>query len=311
MTSFAAVVLAHTDPAQLRRLVLALEDVPIFLHCDARTPAILHRQLISRLPPRVTLCERRPTKLASWSLMDAELRALKVALARTSAEHIGILSGADYPLLSMAELDRELARWDGSSWMWNEPLPYRLWDTPRCPDGGLWRVQFRFLTWRDQAIYVRDLPLRWPVRRTVPSELDLRTGLQWKIYARRHAEMLFHLMDKRPDLVRFWRTTLIPEESFASSMLGSSALLGSDALPVCYDHPWYMDWPRGLHHPSWVRGANFEDIARQQKADPMDPAAAFTPTSGSRRDFRRLFARKFSTTIDTVILDRIDAELRI
>ncbi|OHV37866.1 MULTISPECIES: beta-1,6-N-acetylglucosaminyltransferase [Pseudofrankia] len=311
MTLLAAVVMAHTDPTHLRRLVLALDDVPIFLHCDARTPEATYQRMTSRLPLRVTLCARQPTTLSSWSLVDAELRALRVALARTSARHIAVLSGADYPLLAMPELERELSRWDGFSWLWNVPLPYRPWSTPRHPDGGLWRLRRRFLTWRNQVMFVKDVPLRLPVSRSIPADLEPRAGSQWKIYARHHAEALVRLMDGRPDLVRYWRGTLVPDETFAASMLGSRSLLGSDALPACYSHPWHMAWPAGgATHPGWLTMAHFDDLARAQKEPPADPVTSFAAVAGEPREHRRLFARKFGTAVDTDVLDRIDAELR-
>jgi len=71
MTELAAVVLAHTDPVHLKRLIASLEDVPIVLHCDAKTPGHIVQQMVQGLPNRVTLCERLPTSRASWSLVQA------------------------------------------------------------------------------------------------------------------------------------------------------------------------------------------------------------------------------------------------
>ena len=38
MVELAVVVLAHADPTHVRRLVSALAGLPIYLHCDAKTP---------------------------------------------------------------------------------------------------------------------------------------------------------------------------------------------------------------------------------------------------------------------------------
>ena len=104
MTELAAVVLAHGDPVHLRRLVGALDDVPVFLHCDAKTEPEVFAAMTRGLPRRVTVCERISTKLASWSLVHAELTALREAVARTRAHHIAVMSGSDYPLVSMQAL---------------------------------------------------------------------------------------------------------------------------------------------------------------------------------------------------------------
>src|SRR3954454_16273280 len=39
LTPLTIVILAHADPAHLKRLVSALPDTPVVLHCDARTSA--------------------------------------------------------------------------------------------------------------------------------------------------------------------------------------------------------------------------------------------------------------------------------
>jgi core-2/I-Branching enzyme len=310
VTPLAAVVLAHTDPEHLRRLVGALEDVPIFLHVDARTKPDMAHHMVYRLPRRVVLCDRLPTSRASWSLVEAEIRALRRALDHTRAQHIAVLSGTDYPLLSMPDLVRHLADWEGESFFRNVPLPFPQWDTPTHRDGGRWRVEHRFLRYRGQIIFVRDVPLRWPIRRRVPAELELRASSQWKIYARRHAELLVRFADTRPDLLRFWRSTLVPDESFAASMLGSRAIAGADAMPPCPAQPWYVTWPGTGSHPRWLGSEDFDGLAAARWAPPISAAAAVGRPGTQIETHRKLFARKFSASRDRDVLDRIDAELR-
>jgi hypothetical protein len=310
MTELAAIVLAHSDPTHLKRLVAALEDVPIVLHCDAKAPRQVAQQMLQGLPSRVTLSERLRTSRASWSLVEAELNALRHAVRLSSARHIAVLSGTDYPLVSMQELVDQLASWDGQSLFRNVPIPFPWWDTPTHQDGGLWRVQHRFMTLRGQALLWRDLPLYWPGRRRIPPELELRASSQWKIYARVHVELLLHMVDSRPDLVRFWRSTHAPEESFAASMLGSRAMLGSLAMPPCLALAWYIVWQGTSSHPRWLCSTDFDRLAEARWAPPIEPAEAVGAPGLEIRPHRKLFARKFSTGVDTEVLDRIDADLR-
>ena len=309
MTTLAAVVLAHGDPSQLHRLVAALEDVPVFLHVDARTPGPLAGEMVRGLPARVTLLDRRPMSLASWSLVTAELAGLRAALAATSAEHIAVLSGADYPLLSMTGIARELDAWAGRSWLWNRPLPYEPWDTPRNPDGGWWRLRSRFLVRGDQVVFARGIPLRWPAPRDLPPDVEFRASTQWKVYARRDAQALLETVDRRPDLVRFWRTSLVPDETFAASVLSSPALVGADVLTPCSAHPWFLSWPTGMaQHPNWLTTADFDALAAPTRS--VTPSDCDDVAAPGGQGTRRLFARKFSSRVDTTVLDRIDAELR-
>lgn len=307
----AVVVLAHTDPQQFHRLVAALGDAPVFLHCDAKTSAQVYAQLVDGAPRPVTPVKRVSTRLSSWSLVAAELAGLRAALAGSGAQHIAVLSGADYPLLSIDDLYRALVPWEGSSWLWNEPMPYSKWDTPRQPNGGLWRVRHRFLTVRDQVMFVRGVPIRWPLPRAVPAAVELRAGTQWKIYARHHARRLIEVVDDNPDLVRFWRQTVVPDETFAPSLLASPALFGADALAPCHDFAWFMDWDsRSPNHPQWLQDRHFDRIAKVRSAPPVDPAAARAGAADGRPLRQMLFARKFTTAVSTPLLDRIDAEMR-
>lgn len=311
MTELAAVVLAHRDPIHLRRLIQALEDVPIFLHCDANTAAPVFGQMTDGLPTRVRVCPRIPTNLASWSLVEAELRSLQAALARTAARHVAVLSGADYPLVSVPTMVDELAAWAGRSYLWNVPLPYRPWDTPRNPNGGRWRFQHRFLTRRGQVLFWHGIPLRSPLVRPVPPGLELRASSQWKIYAREHVEILLRVAESRPDLLRFWRSTLAPDESFAASTLASPAIVGSAAIPPCYAHAWYTAWPaRYAYHPRWLTTEDFALLRKVQAEAIVDPLSTTSrPADGAEQPGRKLFARKFGT--DPTVLDEIDAQLRI
>lgn len=315
MSELAVVILAHSDAEHVRRLITALPDLQVFLHCDAKATASVRQAMVDGLPSRVTVCPARSASLASWSLVEPELAALRMVLSTTTAQHIAVCSGADYPLVSVGELDRTLGELHGRSLFWNTPIPFEPWGTPRNDDGGLWRFNHKFITRHDDVVYVKGIPLRWPVKRKIPGGLELRASSQWKIYARHHAELLLRIHDENPDLVRFWRTTLVPEESFAASVLGSAALAGDNALAPSDLTAWYIHWPSdGAHHPSWLTDADFSALARAASAG---PTLATSPDDGgtrtgrvSTRPQRALFARKFSTRIGTAVLDRIDAELR-
>jgi hypothetical protein len=313
VTDLAAVVLAHTDPSHLRRLVHALEDIPIVLHCDARTPEPVFSAMTRGLPKRVRLTERVRTKVASWSLVRAELTAVRDALEWTSAKHIAVLSGADYPLMSMDDIATELKAWEGRSWIENTPLPTPIWNTPRQRDGGLWRLRYRYLVHDDQVLYWRGYPLRMPWQRDIPADLSLRAASQWKVYDRSHVSALLSLVENRPDLIRFWRTTLVPDESFAASMLGSRRLLGDDSLRPCPAGAWYLDWNNeDAGHPRWLSGGDFDRLEVARRAPRTTPESTHSIESIHPIEpggYRRLFARKFRSS-DHGVVDRVEAELR-
>ena len=305
--SLAAVVLAHDDPPKVGRLLAALDGVDIFLHCDRKTPAAILRQMLVRAGPRVCLVPRHRASLFSWSLVEAELDGLRLALERSKAEHMIVLSGACYPLVSVAELEDELSSWRGLTRMQLDPLPYESWSTPRNPDGGLWRFRRRFVTFRGQIVSVGGVPLRaYP--RGIPPGLRLHASAHWKIYARDHAAALLRILGERPDLVRFWRTTFVPEESCTGSILKSPALVGQVAEEIRDDLPWFMRWTGTGWHPAWLGEADFQALASARSAPARRPDQTVEPGANHGR-FRKLFARKLSSR-DSQLLEWIDAELR-
>jgi hypothetical protein len=315
MTTIAAVILAHNDPPQVRKLVRALSDVPIYLHCDAKTDAVIAGEMLGDLPSRVTVLPRVVTNRASWSLVQAELNGLRAAIDGTRADHIVVCSGADYPLLSVEHIDLALREWRDRSLIWNVPIPYARWDTKRHRDGGLWRFEHHFFTRHDQIIFLNGrFPLRSPLRRQVPPEIHLRASSQWKIYCRRDAVLLLDLVEKRPDLIKFWRSTLVPDESFAASMLASPALTGGEALAPSVVNAWYVDWPRtNADHPKWLESSDLEPLRAARDAPPAMPEdLRMEDVNGPVPSVvhRKFFARKFGTGIDPDVVDRIEAELR-
>jgi hypothetical protein len=305
----AAVILAHDDPSMVRRLIAALAGVDIFLHCDRKASDSLVHEMTAGAGARVRLVPRRRTSWASWSLVEAELAGLAMALDRTAAEHLIVLSGSCYPLVSVAELEEELSHWRGLSRLRLVPLPHEAWNTPRNPDGGMWRFRRRFVSVRGQTLFVGSVPLR-TVRRTIPRELCLHASSQWKIYARKHAKLLLRVLSDRADLRRFWRSSLAPDEACAASILRSPALVGSIADELRDDLPWYIQWGDDLaDHPVWLREHDFAALVAARRAPPRPPEAnqsLIPPPDG----YRKLFARKFSSNARS-LLDRIDRELRV
>jgi hypothetical protein len=304
----AFIVLAHRDAEQVSRLIRALNGADVFLHCDRRTPDDVLDRMVAGSGPRVRLVPRCRTHLHSWSLVEAELAGLAQALERSSAEHLLVVSGSCYPLMSMPELEDELAGWRGLSRIQLNPLPYDRWDTLRNPNGGYWRFDRRFVTFRGQVLTARGIPLRtW--RRRVPRGLRLHASSQWKVYARHHAAALLGVLNDEPEQLRFWRTTLVPDESCAASILSSPALVASISEQLRNDSPWYVKWPadRPTGHPSWLEESDLPSLLAARAAPPRDCEVAVSRAERDR--YRKLFARKLRSRASG-LLDRIDHELR-
>jgi hypothetical protein len=282
----ACVVLAHTDAAQVRRLIAALDPFPVFLHCDVRTPRGTFTSMTRDLPARVTVQPRRRTAWASWETVAAELDGYRAALASTEASHIAVLTGSDYPLVSAAALKGHLAAIPGQSVTEARPLPIPQWGH----GGGWWRLRYRFGVWRKHMLWL-------PVPRRLPGGVVYAGGSQLKLLAREHVAAVIRAVDERPDLIRFWRHTWIPDETFVHSLLHTPGVVPDFAAQRVAGSAWYIRWdgaPR--KSPPWLTSADLPEL-RRLRAEPPGGVPL-------------LFARKFSSTVDPAVLDAIDHSLR-
>jgi len=305
MTPLAAVVMAHRDPAHVRHLITTLADVPVVLHCDAKASDAAAGEMLRGWGTRVLGAPRTSGALDSWSLVRIELDALRLALGHSDAAHVAVLSGADHPLAGVEELAAALRPWAGRSYLASVPLPFAPWNTPRNPDGGYWRTGHRFLTRGDDVVFARGVPLRLPWRRRLPRGLELRASAQWKVYAREDVVRLLRVVDERPDLVAFFRTSLVPDESFAASVLASPQVTGEPARPDCTGIPWFTAWSKaGDHHPQVLGLEHWDALVEARRRPEGTPESLAAGTAGFPRPW---FARKVDSVESAGLLERLEA----
>lgn len=283
----AAVILAHRDPTHVRRLIGALGDADVFVHCDARTDDGVFAAVAAGAPVGVRWLDRRPTPWAGWGIVEAELDGLRRAVAETAATHMAVLQGADYPLAPPAEIAGVLDRVGPRSVLPVRPLPYDAWGR----GGGLPRLRYRHRAWRRHM-------LRLPVPRALPDDLRPAGGPALKVLSRAHAAAVVAVADARPDLVRFFRSVWAPDETFVPSLLASPDLVERVPGDVVDQNLWYLDWAGGgTKSPRWLTADRYDDLSAARHRDRDDPTR-----------LPALFARKFSTERSAGLLDRIDQD---
>ena len=303
------VILAHADPEHVRRLINVCQYHTIILHCDKKTPDAVFDRMTSGLPNRVILAPRHDARLFSWSLVKAELACIRLALDFTDANHIVVMSGADYPLIDPARLAEVLAPFPGVSWMWNVNLPYPPWSVRGFRDGGLWRFRYHFAARNDQILWLGNKPAFSPFKRKIHPDLQPRASTQWKVLSRPDALKLVQLLDSRPDLISFGRSTFGPDESFIPSIMGSPRLWGQNTLATCDDSsgPWLTNWTGHVFaHPESFTPADLPRIQDKLRNLIMMPSASAhnIPNGGIP-----LFARKFNSCSGPDFYDRLQEAL--
>ncbi len=225
MAKIAFILLCHKDPegiiAQARQLTAAGDCMAI--HFDARSSPAEYRRITEALRdnPAVAFARRRHRcGWGEWSLVAATLEALRAAVAAfPDATHFYMVSG-DCMAIKSAEyahafLDAEdvdyIESFDffDSGWIKAgitvERLIYRHWFNERT---------------RKRLFYASlALQRRLKLVRAIPADLQVMIGSQWWCLRRRTVEWVLDFIARRPDVLRFFRTTWIPDETFFQTLV--------------------------------------------------------------------------------------------
>jgi Core-2/I-Branching enzyme len=273
----AYLVLCHRLPGQVARLVRAL-DVPgaaFFIHLDRNAGAAAMRRLARELAGRdnVRLVPRRRVAWASWSVVAATLDCLR-ELERTGADpaQTVLLTGQDYPIQPAERIAADAAERPGTAYIRHRPLPIPEWG----PRGGLERVERVHL----RVGRRRQVALPW--QSALPGGLRAHGGSQLWSLGRPQRRYVLETIRGRPELVRFFRRTAFPDETFFQTILACSPLRDT----LVNDNRRYIRWTGGVS-PDTLRLADLPELRRS-------PA---------------LFARKLDARVDAALLDAIDEEL--
>lgn len=273
------ILLAHQLPEQLIRLVDRLEgpDVHVLIHLDRNMSdhevRLAHQGLAARA--NVEFLPRHRCAWGAFSLVEATLEGLRRCEA-LSYDYAVLLSGQDYPIKSRAQIDAHLDGLAGTSIIHHEPFPMEFW-----VDGGWHRIQqFHALgrpRWMQEGVRVLNA-LRLPHR--FPRGKSPYGGAQFWALSQAAVRHVLDFIDANPKFVRFYRYTFVPDEMFFQSIVGNAG----DAIATESDQVSFLEWDR----PGMILTS--------------DDFSTLT-------DDPHLFARKFDSRVDSVVLDRIDREL--
>lgn len=225
MAKIAFILLCHKDPDAIIKQAQSLTAVGDYMaiHFDARAKPEHYRKIREALGdnPNVTFSKKRiKCGWGEWSLVQASLHAVEAAVdAFPRATHFYMLSG-DCMAIKSAEyahefLDRrdcdyiESFDYFNSDWIktgWKEErLIYRHWFNERTRK------------WLFYAMF--HVQKRLGLTRKIPEDLEVMIGSQWWCLRRRTVEWILDFTRKRRDVMRFFKTTWIPDETFFQTLV--------------------------------------------------------------------------------------------
>lgn len=296
-------VQSHRSPRQVERLLGALrrgspDALLVVGHCPAGEP--LNTAVLDELGA-LHFTHRQRCHRGYWSLLEPYFDAVEL-LSRQPGDYewLVYLSGQDYPIRPLAELEAMLTstEYDGF-------LTWRPMDA-LSPEGrrrqGRIRYLYRYFElpgWERLLRFVRPfnrLQNAFNVHLTYGPRLGIRKrypgaasghypfiGSQWTTLRRHCAEKLLASARSRDEVVAHFERTVCPDEAFAQTVL-----INDGSFRLCNDNLRFADFQGSRDgHPRTLTRADCPALV----------AASY------------YFARKFDLDVDAAALDWLDAHL--
>ena len=225
MARIAFILLCHKDADAIIRQAEQLTAVGDYMaiHFDARAPRAAYDRIRAALKdnPSVTFAARRiRCGWGEWSLVQASLHAVEAAVeAFPRATHFYMLSGdcmavksARYAhdFLDAQDVDYiESFDFFDSDWIKTGMKEERL----------IYRHFFNERTQKRRFYTAYSLQKRLGLTREIPADIQVMIGSQWWCLRRRTIEWILDFTRQRRDVMRFFRTTWIPDETFFQTLV--------------------------------------------------------------------------------------------
>lgn len=286
--SFAYIVLAHNNPRHLRRLLTSLAslDSSCFVHIDKKSTIDL-RKLSSDTV--YFLHNRIEVHWGDFSIVEATLALIERALRDPRRfDRITLLSGSDYPIRSVQYIECFFKRHHSAEFIDVVPMPSEVHNKPL----------HRLTRFRPRA---SENPIKTIVRKSlqniglIPRERDYKralgglapyAGSQWWSLTRDACEYVERFISVNPNVVNFFRNTLIPDEMFFQTIVANSPFKENVRSNLTF-----ADWSAGGPSPALLSNRHVELFASITKSGPGNGLG----------DDEILFARKFSDENQDVV----------
>jgi hypothetical protein len=295
----AYLITSYALPDQVLRLSSTLRrgspSAWIVVHHDDRRCSLDGTELNALGIDRV-----EPPSTVAWgeiSQLEMILRCLRSLLERADFDWLVMLSGQDYPIRPVAEIEQSLAIADVDAFIETRSCERPAFGAAIDEFAGRYHFRWRRMPFQlapsvvaaanraGQMVRMRTMPSgTWvglrALRTPFGSELTCHRGSDWFTLSRASVEAVERFLNRRDDVLRYYRRTLIPTESLVQTILaneGSLRLSGDIRRYLAFDRS-RLAGPRVL---------TIEDLG---------------PILASGSDF----ARKFDQTVDRTVLDEID-----
>jgi len=295
----AYIILAYKYPEQLARLVRQLnsDDVSFFIHIDKKTSRAIYQQVVAQFKDfeNVFFIKRHRSMWGSFECVKATLEGIKAVVeTEVDFDYVIHLSGQDYSIKSREQIKRFLEENKGKEFLEYFPLPCSKWK-----GGGLRRLEYWHFRWNKIHLYFPPekrefksrigtilyslLILPLPTRPKFSEEFPLYGGSFHWCLTGKCIKWIDTFVKQNPNFVNRFKYTYVPDEEFYQTLLMSSPFRDN----IISDDLKYKDWGNDVNaiNTKILEKTDFQKL----------------------KESKSLFARKFDATVDSEVLDMIDA----
>lgn len=216
------ILLCHKSPSavieQAQMLVSRGDCVVIHYDRNARGFNQIYRAL-SRCP-RIRFARRHRCGWGDWSLVASTLAALRTGLEMfAQASHFYLVSGDCMPIQPSDMIKSQIFAQDKDYIETKDFFESGWIKTGLSEERLIYRHPFNER--RHSRLFYKCLALqrRFNIRRPLPRGLHMRIGSQWFCLRRTTCVAVLDLLGQRPDVLRFFKTTWIPDECALQTMV--------------------------------------------------------------------------------------------
>lgn len=289
----AYLILAHTNPSQLHRLVsiISSDNVYVYINIDKKADLSLEYFKMARDIKNLFFIENRISiNWGAFSMIQATLNGLNQMIEGGPAfDYINLLSGQDYPTKTKEEIYGFFEENYGREYISFTPFP-----TAELQNGGMDRIDYYYdldtpttsFSSSFFDIYAKEMK-RLGMKRKYPDGMKPYHGSQWWSLTLDCVKYILKTVYESSEILRYYRHTKFPDEHFFQTIIMNSPFSEN----VINNDLRYVDWA----------GVDFVN-SPHPKILTVNDFPVFTATDD-------LFARKFDETIDKAVLDMIDVHL--
>lgn len=274
----AHLILAHKNPAQLEKLIVALQHPSFycFIHVDKKAEIkqfefLLQYQNLSFIKNR--------TKIfwAGYGTIQATINGIKEILP-LQYDYINVISAQDFPLKTAEEIYQFFLKNDGKEFITCLSVKHE-WQEAEV------RIKkYHFINWRIPGKYAVEKIVNklLPVRK-FPLDFEMVGRSNWFAITHNAAKYIIDFLAAHKEVVRFFKYSWGADELIFSSILYNSPFKNK-----IQENFIYVDWSEKKAHPKILTNQDFNALISSDK----------------------LFARKFDADADAEIIYKLENYLQ-